>query len=245
MPIALVTGGAKRIGRAIALALSDAGMDIIIHYRSSAHEAEELHDVLSARGTRAWTLHADFAAEDADAVIARALALAGGLDLLVNSAANFPPETLEEVTFGSLTEAMRVDAWEPFALSRAFARQAGRGQVINLLDSRLGDQDWGHIGYMIAKHALYAFTRMTALAYAPAVRVNAVSPGAILPPPGGDMAYLERVGQATPLQMHGDPADVAEAVVFLARSRYITGEVINVDGGRHLKGADDGPYRHS
>jgi NAD(P)-dependent dehydrogenase (short-subunit alcohol dehydrogenase family) len=132
---------------------------------------------------------------------------------------------------------MQINAWAPLVLGRDFARVAGKGKIINLLDTRLCGYDFKHVSYILSKHSLYVLTRMMALEFAPGITVNAVSPGLILPPPGKDADYLLELARTLPLAMHGGPEDIVEAVLFLLRSDFITGQVINVDGGRHLKGA--------
>ena len=132
---------------------------------------------------------------------------------------------------------MRINAWAPFVLGRALARERRGGCIVNLLDSRITDYDAEHAAYHLSKRMLATLTRMMALEFAPRVRVNAVAPGLILPPPGEDDGYLERLKRTNPLERHGEPADVAEAVLFLARSLFVTGQTIFVDGGRHMRGA--------
>lgn len=233
---ALITGAARRIGRETAVALASEGCSIVVHYRSSGDEAQSLVAQLEVKGVSAWAIKADFEKlEEVETLIKRTLEMSGGLDILVNNASIFPQSTLDSMTFQDVVQNMQVNAWVPFVLSREFAREIGRGKIINLLDSRIEDYDWSHTAYMISKHALAAFTNMTALAYAPEITVNAVAPGLILPPPGEDVSYIEAMRNTVPLRKHGDPHDVANAVVYLAKSEFLTGEVIFVDGGRHLK----------
>jgi NAD(P)-dependent dehydrogenase (short-subunit alcohol dehydrogenase family) len=249
--VALVTGAAVRIGRAISFALADAGMDIVVHFRSSEAEARQLCGELERRGVRAWPVQGDFADPSEGArVVERALGVAGALDVLVNNASIFPRDDLQTLTLEGLFENLRVNAWAPFTASRAFATRVGRGHIINLLDSRLDDADWTHVGYLLSKHVLAALTRMMALAFAPHITVNGVAPGLILPPPGASHDYIDALVATVPLAQHGDPEDVARAVAYLARSEFVTGEVIYVDGGRHLEeygrggpDLDQGPAR--
>lgn len=244
--VALVTGAAVRIGRATALALAGEGLDVVVHFHRSGDEAAALCRELEGRGVRAWPVQGDFAdPAEGERVIERALAAAGGLDVVVNNASIFPADSLEDLTFDGLFDNIRVNAWAPFAASRAFARRVGRGHIINLLDSRLDDADWTHVGYLLSKHVLAALTKLMALAYAPEIAVNAVAPGLILPPPGAPHEYIEARTQTVPLARHGEPEQVARAVAYLATSEFITGEVIYVDGGRHLQEyASHGPDRH-
>ena len=242
--VALVTGAAVRIGRAIALALGDEGIRIVVHYRRSEADAAELCHELDQRGIRAWTVQGDFSdPADAERVIERAIAAAGSLDVLVNNASIFPRDDLDSLTIEGLVENLRVNAWAPFSASRAFARRIGRGHIVNLLDSRIDDMDWHHVGYILSKHVLAAMTRMMALAFAPDIAVNAVAPGLILPPPGAPHDYIDALVHTVPLAQHGEPEQIARAVAYLATSEFITGEVIYVDGGRHLEEYDgDGPH---
>ncbi len=233
---ALVTGAAKRIGREISLALADEGVNVIVHYRTSGDDARTLVDELKSKGVKSWVISADFEnLDETRTLIRRAIEMAGGLDILVNSASIFPTDTLDTLTFDSIVMNIEVNAWTPFALTRDFAAQVGRGSVVNLIDSRIKGEDWTHVGYILSKHMLYVLTRMAAIQYAPNIAVNGVAPGLILPPPGKPESYIDAMVQTVPLEKHGAPGDVAEAVVYLARSEFLTGEVIYVDGGRHLK----------
>jgi pteridine reductase len=244
--IALVTGAGKRLGRCIALELAREGMNVIVHYRTAAHEAEAVAEEIRIHGCEAWTLQANLADhEHVEKVIPRALELSHHLDLLVNNASIFAAETPEEATFERLEDAMVTNAWAPFALTRAFAMRVGHGMVINMLDSRVTGHDPGHMGYIVSKTALAAYTRICAVSYAPDVAVNAVAPGLVLSPVGcEDPSFLTRAGHTLPLHHHGDAEDVAAAVVYLAGTTFVTGEVIYVDGGRHLKEFGFGQDHH-
>jgi pteridine reductase len=232
---ALITGAAKRIGREIALALADMGINVVLHFNRSDDETGRLAAQLRQKGVQSWVIQADFRRPDEyQSLIDRTLQAAGRLDILINNASMFPQETLSDLTWQGLSANMEVNAWVPFVLCREFARRVGRGKIVNLLDSRLVSYDWTHVGYILSKHVLDALTRMMALEYAPGITVNAVAPGLILPPPGKDQHYLDERAQTVPLRRHGGPQDIAAAVVFLVKSEFLTGEVIFVDGGRHL-----------
>ena len=234
--VALVTGAAVRIGRAISLALADEGMSIVVHFRRSEAEARQLCGELERRGVRAWAVQGDFAdPAEGERVVERALAVAGTLDVLVNNASIFPRDDLQTLTLEGLLDNVRVNAWAPFTASRAFATRVGRGHIINLLDSRIDDADFAHVGYLLSKHVLAALTRMMALAFAPDITVNGVAPGLILPPPGAPHAYIDALVATVPLAQHGEADEVARAVAYLATSQFVTGDVIYVDGGRHLE----------
>jgi pteridine reductase len=239
---ALVTGAAKRIGREIALTLAGAGVNVAVHYRRSAQSAEKLRTELTAHGVRAWLVKADF--DDTEApqrLIPEVIEKAGALDILVNSASLFLPSTIQNMDFDGLMKHMRVNAWAPFVLSREFARHAKQGKIINLLDSRVVGNDRAHVAYILSKRIFALLTAMTAVEFAPQLTVNGVAPGLILPPAGKGNSYLDDLAGSIPLERHGDPADIAEAVLYLLKSDFITGQVIFVDGGRHLMEKNRGP----
>ncbi len=243
---ALVTGAARRIGRAVSLALAREGANVVIHYDHSAAAAEELRRELSGSyGVQAWTLQADFRDHARlGSFLDEALRLAGGLEILVNNASVFPRETLDELSFESVTANLQVNAWAPFVLCRELARRVDRASVVNLIDSRVDDFDWNHVGYMLSKHLLAVLTKAAALAYAPGIKVNGVAPGLILPPPGQGQEYVDRLRDTVPLKQHGDPQDIADAVLYLAKTSFVTGELIYVDGGRHLREYGRGQNPH-
>ncbi|MBN1612307.1 MAG: SDR family oxidoreductase [Polyangiaceae bacterium] len=232
---ALVTGAARRIGRAFSLGLADAGVNVVVHTFQSTAEGQALCAELETRGVKAWPLAADLADASAiSTVVARARDLAGPLDVLINNASLFEADTIEGLCYEAVERHLRINAWAPLVLSREFAHQTERGHIINLLDTKLDSGDPGHVSYLLSKHLLAALTRMLALECAPRISVNAVAPGLILPPPGQDMDYLERLSRSVPLQRVGSPQDVVQAALFLLRSEFVTGQVIHVDGGAHL-----------
>ncbi|HNS00647.1 MAG TPA: SDR family oxidoreductase [Planctomycetota bacterium] len=234
---ALVTGGARRIGRALAVALATEGFNVVIHCRSSLAEAAQAAEECRAKGVRAWTVCADLArTPEAEALVGRAIEAAGPLDALINSASIFPKDTLADAPLEAFVANFRVNALAPLALSRAFVRQGREGAIVNLLDARMLLYDAAHAAYHVSKRAFFTLTRMMALEFAPRVRVNAVAPGLILPPPGENESFLEKHAAQNPLGRWGTTADVAAAALFLLRSPFVTGQVIFVDGGFHMKG---------
>jgi len=234
---ALVTGSAVRIGRAICLALARAGADVVVHYHTSEAQARELVGLIERMGRRAWAVGADLAEPGGpETVFAAAEAQAGTVDVLVNNASVFPADSLWQVSAESLARNMNLHALAPLVLARRMARQCDAGHVVNMLDTRVACYDRGHASYHLSKRMLLTLTRMLALELAPAVAVNAVAPGLILAPPGQEPDYLARLAQTNPLNRHGEPADVVEAVLYLVGSRFVTGQVLYVDGGAHMKG---------
>jgi len=233
----LVTGGAKRLGRDIALRFAREGAQVIIHYCDSEAEAFATAEEARAAGVHAWTLRADLSKpEEAERLWNDALDAARVVDVLVNSASIFPQGTLAELDEASLVENLRVNTLAPLHYMRRMASVPRAGCVINLLDSMIRSYDRNHVAYHMSKRALHSLTRMAAVEYAPLLRVNGIAPGPVLPPQGEDADYLAARGADTFLQAYGSGAHVAEAAVFLARSTFVTGQVIYVDGGNHLKG---------
>jgi pteridine reductase len=238
---ALVTGAARRIGRAIALALAREGANVAIHFEHSELEAAELAVEIKGLGVQAAELRANLSDPDElGGLVGRARIALGPLEILVNNAATYPSDSLETITLESLERNLELNAWAPLLLTRAFAAQTERGQVVNLLDSRVAGFDRTHLAYILSKHVLSALTRATALELAPGIAVNGVAPGLILPPPGEGEEYVERLARTLPLERRGTAEEVAEAVLYLVTSGFVTGQTIYVDGGRHLKeyGAD-------
>jgi len=236
--VALVTGAARRLGRALAEALAAEGLRVVVHYGTSAAEAEETVRLVRDLGTDAWPLQADLAdGSAAEALVARAADRAGApVDVLVNSASIFAESHLLEFSGQELAANVQVNALAPLQLSRALAAQGRSGQVLNLLDCRILSYDAEHAAYHLSKRMLFSLTRMLALELAPRLRVNAVAPGLILPPPGRDEAYLQALARTNPLQRHGGAGDVVRAALFLMQSGFVTGQVIYVDGGHHMTG---------
>ncbi len=234
---ALITGAAHRLGRATALTLARAGVDVAIHYGRSAAAAAELAEEIRSLGRRSVHLGADLSRpEEAAPLVERALDALGSLEILINNASIFPENTLRGLSVADIQQNVQINAVAPLFLARAFAERGGRGSVINLLDCRIADYDARHAAYHLSKRMLYSLTKMMALEFAPRIRVNGVAPGLILPPPGEDEAYLARLAHTNPLQMYGDAGDITSAIRYLLESRFVTGQVLYVDGGRHLKG---------
>ena len=233
-PVALVTGGGVRVGRAIALSLAGSGYDLLIGYnKSPAQSARVARDVRDA-GRRAHTVRSDLSREADIARLARAAAdRYGRLDLLVNSASTFAPGDLLEVTAEEWDAVMAVNLRAPFLLVRETAPllRAARGAVVNIVDLSALHPWTTHPHHSVSKAALLHLTRVMARRLAPEVRVNAVAPGFVLPPESYSAEKIERVRRRVPMGRVGAPEDVAGAVRLLARARYVTGEVVVVDGG--------------
>lgn len=232
---ALITGGAVRIGRAISLALAREGCRVAIHYRNSRAEAVALAAEIRRAGGHAVTIAGRLDRPDRMAALFdRAVRAAGPIDLLINNAAAFHKHDWSAMTAARLCEELAVNLESPMLLMQAFARQGRPGAVVNLLDRRIAGVDPSCVPYEISKKGLAAATRSAAIAWAPRIRVNAVAPGVVLPPPGRGPAYLRDRAGWIPLGRSTPPADIAEAVIYLARAESVTGQILFVDGGQHL-----------
>ncbi|MCP4679785.1 MAG: SDR family oxidoreductase [Deltaproteobacteria bacterium] len=234
---ALITGAARRIGRAVALGLAESGMSVLIHYNTSEQAAKTLQKKIKATGASAWLVHADLSKQsEAETLFDRAAELTGTIEVLVNSASIFPASRITDFSIDEFNLNIQINALSPLILSRSFAKQTKTGIIVNFLDSRIIGSDAEHAAYFLSKKTLLEMTRLLALELAPGIRVSAVAPGLILPPPGKDQDYLEKKKHAVPLAAYGDLANITEAVQFLVTNDYITGQVLFVDGGRHLEG---------
>lgn len=234
---ALVTGAAKRIGRATALALAAQGVNVVIHYRGSREAAEAMAAEIRDTGIKTWTIQADLREPaEAESLMPSVVEAAGPIQMLVNNASIFTKSRITDFTLEDLIDNVQVNAMAPLLIARAFSAQGCEGAIVNFLDTRLTEYDVEHAAYHLSKRMLFTLTRMMALEFAPAVRVNAVAPGLILPPPGKDTSYLENLASTNPLQRIGPLSGITDAVLFLLRSEFITGQVIFVDGGYHMKG---------
>ncbi|MBP8303792.1 MAG: SDR family oxidoreductase [Phycisphaerae bacterium] len=234
---ALITGAARRLGRALAWALAGQGADVVVHYHRSADEAASLVRDIRGLGVRAWPVQADLRDHaQVGGLFDLALREAGPIDVLVNNASVWPEETVWDMSEASLQAAMQIHVAAPLILSRCLAGQGRPGHIVNILDTRVTGYDKAHAAYHLSKRALLTLTRMLALELAPGVAVNGIAPGLILAPEGQDQTYLQRLAHTNPMNRHGHPQDVVDALLFLLRSRFVTGQVIYVDGGFHMKG---------
>lgn len=231
---ALVTGAARRLGRALADALADAGADVVVHYRSAAAAARNTVAAIEAKGRRAVALQADVASSgDIARLITDTERAFGRLDILVNSASTFERRPVLEISEEEWDRVLAVNLKGPFLLSQAAVPllRSGGGVIINLVDlSAL--QAWPSFAHhAVAKAGLLHLTRILARALAPDIRVNSIAPATVLPPEGyeGTAASGKRV-----LRRGGEPADVVGALLYLIRSDFVTGENLVVDGGRML-----------
>jgi NAD(P)-dependent dehydrogenase (short-subunit alcohol dehydrogenase family) len=238
---ALVTGGAKRIGRAIALALADRGFDIAIHYATSQAEAAATEAEIRVRGRRAVTLGADLAVEaEVACLLPAAEAALGPIGVLVNNASTFERDEWLDATRESWDRHIEPNLRAPFVLTQAMAKALppqAEGAVINLLDQRVWSLTPHFVSYTVSKAGLWALTRTMALALAPRIRVNGIGPGPAIASTRQTPEQFARQCASTPLGRGTSPEEVAAAVLAILAFPAMTGQMIALDGGQHLQWA--------
>ena len=236
--IVLVTGAAKRLGRAIALELAGAGWDIALHYSTSREDAETVAGDIRARGVRCATFAADFAVEaETEKLVGRVNAELGPLTALINSASLFENDDWRSASRQSWDAHMEVNLRAPFLLSQHFAKQlpkGAKGAIVNIIDQRVLKPTPQFLSYSLSKAGLYWLTTTLAQALAPDIRVNAVGPGPTLRNPRQSEVDFSRQRDATILKHGASPNDVACAVLYLLGADAVTGQMLAVDGGQHL-----------
>jgi NAD(P)-dependent dehydrogenase (short-subunit alcohol dehydrogenase family) len=235
---ALITGAAKRVGRAIALELAGAGYDIAIHFRESSGDAAGLAREIEGLGRRAALVQADLEDEAAvAAMLPGAAAQLGPVTALVNNASLFVRDEAMDVTREGWDRQLAVNLRAPFVLMQQFARLLppdAPGAIVNMLDQRVWNYTPHFVSYTVSKAGLWTLTQTMALALAPRIRVNGVGPGPILPNDNQSAEQFHTHWSSLPLRRKIDPADVARTVRFLIESPALTGQMIAVDGGEHM-----------
>ena len=240
-PLALVTGSHRRLGARIAMALARAGYALAIHGRFDAEPHPFLAECLAETGVHWHGFVADFLEpHEAEGLIPAIIAHFGRPpDLLVNSASLFGQDVLTDVTAQDLVQHQTVNATAPVLLTQAFAGaerdMGGDPSVINILDQRLAQPHGDQLAYTLSKASLDAFTQIAARELAPSIRVNAVAPGLTLATDDYSDALLDQLAGMMPLHRLSGPDEVAEAVLYLARARAVTGQTLYVDGGAHMR----------
>jgi NAD(P)-dependent dehydrogenase (short-subunit alcohol dehydrogenase family) len=235
----LVTGGARRLGRAIALAAADAGADVAFTYLNSAEQARSAIKEIEQRGAKAFSVSCDVRREPSIAkAVSAVLKKFGKLDVLINNAGTFAEARFDELTAEQWDDIFATNVRGPFLMSRHClpALRAARGRVIHL-GSLGGEKPWAtHAHYCSSKAALHMLTRVMAKALAPEIAVNCVAPGTIDAGDGSDdPAFMQRVARRTPMRRNGSTQDLAEAVMYFATtSHFVTGQILFVDGGLGL-----------
>lgn len=235
---ALVTGAADRIGAAIARHLGLAGHPVVVHHRGSSEAARATRDAIRAVGGRAETVAADLALRPERAeLIARAAALFGPLSVLVNNASSFEPDSVDDLDETLWDRHFAVHAEAPVFLARDFAAQlpaGAEGNIVNIIDERVLQLSPAYLSYTLSKAVLWTATRTLAQSLAPRIRVNAIGPGPSLPAAGQSEAEFERAIAKLPLKRGASPDDIGAATLFILSAPALTGQMLALDGGKHL-----------
>ena len=246
---ALVTGGARRIGRELVLALAERGIDVAIHFNSSRNEAANTAAEARKRGVKAVVVKADFDVEEETlSLVGRAAAALGKpLSVLVNNASRFERDRIETASPLGWKKHVRPNLEAPFFLIQKFAEQApevvwdekgepiAAAAVVNMVDQRVLRPTSEFATYTVSKSALWALTQSSAVALAPRVRVNAIGPGPALPSPRQSLEHFSRQRSTTPLGRGADVADIVAAMNFMLDAKSVTGQLICLDGGQFLR----------
>ncbi|WP_336760538.1 SDR family oxidoreductase [Asaia sp. VD9] len=234
--VALITGGARRIGRALVEALAHEGFAIALHCRSHADEARALLATLDVTGC---VLEADLMREHETArLVSDATKALGPIGVLINNASAFERDEWQDVTRDSWDRHLETNLRAPFILMQEFARalpEDARGLILNLLDQRVWNLTPHFVSYTLSKAGLWTLTQTMALALAPRIRVNAIGPGPVLPAIGQSQEHFEAMRLSAPLQTGADPQEIVTAATALLRMPSVTGQMIALDGGQHLQ----------
>lgn len=234
-PAALVTGGAIRLGKAIALALAGAGFDIALHYNSSEGAAQETAAEIEALGVRCIPFRADLGeASDFSELMGQVVDAFPRLELLVNSASGYTQATIAESDPAMFDRLFALNLRAPFFLSRAFAQRVASGLIVNIIDNKIGFHQFKYAAYLLTKQGLAEFTRMAALEFAPGIRVNGIAPGVVAPMSSRSDDYLRWRIQGIPLQRKGETHHITKAILHLVENDFINGQVLVVDGGENI-----------
>jgi pteridine reductase len=235
--VALVTGAGQRLGRALAIALGRAQMDVAVHYHASAEGAADTVRMIEDAGGRSQSFQSDLSSREGPARLVNDVVDAfGPLDVLVNSAAGMERLPFADVTMDQWDATMNLNLRGPFFLAQAAAAAMREGGAIVNISDLAAFETWpAYIPHSISKAAIVKMTEGLARVLAPSIRVNAIAPGAVLLPAGWDATAAEHLSKTTPLGKLGDPQDVVGAMLYLLGADYVTGETIIVDGGRHIR----------
>ena len=234
---ALITGAAQRLGGAIAEGLARQGCDIVIHYHLSKEQAQATAAGIEGLGVRVTTIQADLSVpEEARQLILTVRDRGFAPHFLINSAAVYPRIEWQDIQWHDLDSTLRINSFAPFVLSREFSKLPEATAVLNMLDARMVDYDARHLAYHLSKRTLHDLTRILAFELAPRILVNAIAPGIILPDRSDHPELLEKYRQGNLLKRIGSIDEIIRTVLFLLTSDFITGQVLYVDGGRHIRG---------
>lgn len=234
-PYALVTGSSDRIGKGIALELARRGYHLVLHYNSSLEKVQLVQQEAEAMGVQALPLQINFSEEHNYFQTFQQLKDQGiQIEILVNSASDFRPSGFEDKGIDMLHRQMKINFEAPYQLTKAFAEVFKKGQIINLLDTKVEKNHTKHLDYLLSKKLLKEFTNLSAVHLSPHIQVNAIAPGLVLPPHDKDESYLHNLSKDIPMQTIGNLGEILKAFNYILDSKFITGQILYIDGGDHL-----------
>ena len=229
---ALVTGGGTRLGSHFALNLAKRGYDIALHYNSSAESAQQVAEQIQQLGQSCELFQYDFsAAQDAGELVRQVYQKFPQLSLLVNSASVYQAATTAETDAALLTQQFQVNFFTPYLLTKRFAELVSKGEIINILDNKIPYQQYQYSAYLLSKKTLAEFTKMAAMEFAPAIRINGIAPGVILPADVRTDDYIDWRIDGIPLKQQGMPEQLCQAMNYLLDNLFVCGQILFVDGG--------------
>lgn len=231
---ALITGASDRIGKRYALSLAEKGYDIFLHFNTSEYKAKETAEIIGDKGVSCTLVQADFHKEEEVEDLVEQCIENGPINLLINNASRYVKSDIDTEGTELFYELMKSNFVAPYILTKHYARFHDKGQIINILDTKISQSNNEYMDYTLTKKLLREFTMMTAVQLAPDIRVNGIAPGIILPPPGKSEAYTEYLAQKIPMKHGGNPQELIKALDFFINSEFTTGEIIFVDGGENL-----------
>lgn len=234
---ALITGAAKRIGKAIAAHLASQGWNIAIHYNTSDKEAKMFCDELSSRypGQRFRIFAANLSElSEVEKLIPDTLTNFEKIDLLINNASAFEPASIADSSVEFLEKQMKINFMAPFILCRDFSKYAKSGNIVNFVDTRIVKNQSNFAVYSLSKKALWNLTKMAATEFGPAIRVNAIAPGLTLPPGDKDESYLWKLADKIPMKRPGGVDPIIKSLDYILENEYLTGQILYCDGGENL-----------
>lgn len=233
-PAALVTGGATRLGLAFAMSLAQRGYDIAIHYHSSKDSAERAAKDIESLGVSCQVFQADLSCDQPGDLVKQVTDHFPRLELLINSASAYEAASIANTSLALLQQQFSVNFFAPFILTQAFVKECKSGAVINILDNKIEFQQNDYAAYLLSKKTLAEFTRLAAIEYAPNIRINGIAPGVVLPGEERTEDYVSWRIENIPLQQQGSVEDLLRAMNFLIDSKFVTGQIITVDGGENI-----------
>lgn len=233
---ALITGGATRIGRSLALHFAKQEYHILLHYNASKNEAQKVKEEIESLGGKCTLLQKNLKpTQGSTDLIKEAFSIEKEIHLLINNASLFERASFLETSQELLNEQFQIHFFSPFVLIQEYAKKMNSGHIINLLDTKVKANQDSYFAYTLSKKSLLNLTKMAAAELAPNIRVNAIAPGFILPPKDLAMDHKKYIEKKIPLKRQGQVTEIIGAAQFLEVNTFITGQVLYIDGGQHLK----------